>query len=1070
MEQFTNKQYNHLLITKIHRLLYDNDLTHTNDNIIIDIKNYINSNYDIVLIYTLLAYYIVYYIKLNNSFKNTIHKTKHLFLLLDKDFNINFITTNIDNISIIINEQKCENYYLSRSSILFGFWMGAYFKHCNMNFDFIFDISSPFFSIFNSVLIQRPFISGYIAYICYLSHISDIDNCIKICIEKYDNLRLNSKKLSILTIKSYVYKAIKFTLAKYNINYSKSKHYYSGGGIIARKAPSNIHNYDSEIKVFIDGINQYGIKLKDLIINTTSVISTVENIKQYMKFKITIKKAFNSLNTHLSLLEELIESFIHNYLDEVEKNKYKIKDSIITSTSKQTYDKCLDEADKILKYEKLIELISVIYYIWEYSKNTEEQKDIIYAYNAYNAYNDYNTIYTLNSLNATYPGFLKDISRLLYLTTLINIKNTNYLYNDNIIEIFKIVKTLFHEVFSPDGMRILELGIARSNAITNHHQSTNRSSNDNDAAAFTDDSAAAGPSAAPAAAPAAGPPASTVAPQASAVASAASAVASAASAAPQAGPAGPAGPASHPFDPAAGVYGGNGDDSITKLNEIITTTNFIETIKNIYNIPYTKAFPLETIKDKEINEHLKTVKNMKKKIDKGFAIKDDEKKKYDESIQKLVDINNDESNKVIDYVKDNNIIIDEKKIIKTDKTIIEFVKISDIFKLILIGLTILCIIIYIIVVIISVLNVINLGTKIIYMISNILVNETLSYSQTLSYGVKQIINCTKDNYTDDILNVINEQSASLSVFNITINMTYILLGYIIIYILAVIYANINSFTHILHGNIKDIDPEFELLTIIGIIFVISFIHLLIYKFIFKSISYKKFKTLHAYEVIIDEEIISKLTQPKLSMIDFTKFYTLLKDPSKRIIEIDKIFANFIPTLSAEIPNNFIAYLLLYNIYMYFEEHLFTSEKKRVDIETYLTNIIQSKKEDNSPTFISFLDSNERKLIKLYHEELPFYSQISGDDLTYYKKINDNVASSIGAINKSILQYNGTFYPFFIVCIYIIGICLYNLICMYIIFRFILGNKKQNPLFPNILYSFAERYNSICIYMYNKIIK
>jgi hypothetical protein len=289
---------------------------------------------------------------------------------------------------------------------------------------------------------------------------------------------------------------------------------------------------------------------------------------------------------------------------------------------------------------------------------------------------------------------------------------------------------------------------------------------------------------------------------------------------------------------------------------------------------------------------------------------------------------------------------------------------------------------------------------------------------------------------------------------------------VIIYILAVIFASIYSYTHILHGDIKDIDPEFELLTIIGIIFMCSFIHLLIYKFLFKSVSLNKFKSINTYEIDIDTTIKNKLKE--LSNENFNKFYSILEDPSKRSGELDIYFSKLVIELKSENNNNLLQYLIIYDIYMYFEENLFTSETKREEIKQYLVNIIENN--DNSNTFISLLDSNEKKLIKLYHEELPFYSQISPENLEYYKPINTNISETITYINKMIIKYTGTFFPFMMTCIYIFGICIYNIICMYIIFIFIISNKSQIQLYPDLIYKIGERYISICKYIYDMIIK
>ena len=75
-------------------------------------------------------------------------------------------------------------------------------------------------------------------------------------------------------------------------------------------------------------------------------------------------------------------------------------------------------------------------------------------------------------------------------------------------------------------------------------------------------------------------------------------------------------------------------------------------------------------------------------------------------------------------------------------------------------------------------------------------------------------------------------------------------------------------------------------------------------------------------------------------------------------------------------NNLIQFLVIYDIYIYFEEFLYLNEEKKIAINKYFDKLNKGEKPENS--FISFLDINERKLIKPYHEDLQFYKQIPTD--------------------------------------------------------------------------------------------
>ena len=425
--------------------------------------------------------------------------------------------------------------------------------------------------------------------------------------------------------------------------------------------------------------------------------------------------------------------------------------------------------------------------------------------------------------------------------------------------------------------------------------------------------------------------------------------------------------------------------------------------------------------------------------------------------------------KVLEYIRktkeeleNQNINIKDANIIDTTKILVNFTKVADIMKKILIGLTIICIIIYIVVLLISIYNIINLLIKAIVSIIYLFYNTAITNNDTLSYTTKNIIKCTKDNYDDDILNIYNEQLTALSIFNTNLYIIYILLGYVIIYILYFIFTSIGAKYYLLIGTINDIDPNFTLLTIIGIIFISSFVHLLIYKFLFKSICLNKFNEISKYEDNIDDQLKNILSGFDQDSEYNTNFYNILTDTTKRN-EIDTIFQNKVLELQDDTKNNLIQFLVIYDIYIYFEEFLYLNEEKKIAINKYFDKLNKGEKPENS--FISFLDINERKLIKPYHEDLQFYKQIPTDKYETYKKINDAIGDLFANINKSIIKYSGTFYPFLFTCIYIIIIFIYNFICVYLIFSFISG-KKNEELFPSFVYTISDKFMDLSRIIYN----
>jgi hypothetical protein len=80
-------------------------------------------------------------------------------------------------------------------------------------------------------------------------------------------------------------------------------------------------------------------------------------------------------------------------------------------------------------------------------------------------------------------------------------------------------------------------------------------------------------------------------------------------------------------------------------------------------------------------------------------------------------------------------------------------------------------------------------------------------------------------------------------------------------------------------------------------------------------------------------------------------------------------------------------------------------------------------------------------------------------------MNEKISQDIGAINKNIIKYTGTFYPFLFACIYIIGIFFFNVLCTYILMDYILSTERDE-LFMPFIYTIAKKYKSLVMYFYN----
>lgn len=497
-----------------------------------------------------------------------------------------------------------------------------------------------------------------------------------------------------------------------------------------------------------------------------------------------------------------------------------------------------------------------------------------------------------------------------------------------------------------------------------------------------------------------------------------------------------------------------------RSQETAIKTPFKEFITNV-DIPL--------IKDTNTANDLAEIRKIIRKNEKGEAITTTERDNYNEIMKRLNENDSEDQDKIRSYMNQINSNFDINKnadVVGDDgiKTIIEFKKYASIFRTCLIIMIIICLFIYIIIVILSIFNLFYLIYRIIYSIISLFYNSIITNDETLSYTTKQIIKSSKNNFKYDIFNILTEQQTALSIFNTALYMIYILMGYVILYILIVIYSQIYRYSVVLRGDVSEIDKKYQILTIIGVIFIFSVIHLLIYKFIFKNLAFSNFININTVEKEIDNKIKNIISINNDE--DVNNFYNLLIDTSKRN-EIDIIFANKVNTINTDPENNLKKYLMMYNIYMYFEENLFMNEIMKEKISKYFGVNNENNENIEDISFIGLLDSNERKLLKLYHEKLPFHNQISAENLGEYQKITEDISTITNTINKQIIKYSGTFFPFLITCIYIFLISIYNIYTFYIILKYILDTEHDN-LFMTFIYNFARKYINICDRFYNFI--
>jgi hypothetical protein len=327
--------------------------------------------------------------------------------------------------------------------------------------------------------------------------------------------------------------------------------------------------------------------------------------------------------------------------------------------------------------------------------------------------------------------------------------------------------------------------------------------------------------------------------------------------------------------------------------------------------------------DDQIKKKIDEFKQIVKKISKGNPINIIEKNVYDNINTEIdaiyVDLKTaqptNDFSKDIEAIKKyiasikSKIDINDEDVMNTKKNIVNFKDVAHYCGLLINFLATICILIYVIVLLISFFNVINLLIKIIVNIISIFYNSVITNNQTISYEAKNMIKSTKNNYKYDIFNILNEQFTSLAVFNTVIYIIYILLGFVIIYILLIIYVNVYRYTNVLNGDLKDMDPKYQLITVLIIIFAASFIHLLIYKFFFRKMTLNKYKEIDNYEVNVDN-MIEKNLKPINKIFD-EDFFDLLADSSKKS-EVNNILANKVSEID-DPSSNIGKYLFMYDL-------------------------------------------------------------------------------------------------------------------------------------------------------------
>lgn len=402
----------------------------------------------------------------------------------------------------------------------------------------------------------------------------------------------------------------------------------------------------------------------------------------------------------------------------------------------------------------------------------------------------------------------------------------------------------------------------------------------------------------------------------------------------------------------------------------------------------------------------------------------------------------------------------EKKLVEGDfkkNNEIYFKDYIFLFRIILTSFVYLCIVTIIFIFFLSILGLLTFIYDLIENLFILFINRNNGYginANSLDYRFKDIIKCSKDNFSYDRFYILNGQRQNITIFNICSYIIYCLIFYVMLYVLILIYSKIIEKQFI--GDISEIDPNYPFIILAIIFFAYSLIHLFIYKYIFRDLVFRPYKRLDNEEKEIDKIIdkhiliLNQNSEDSNDILIDNDFFNLIFDAS-RIDELNKYFLMEIN--NKNLSKCLTQKIMIYNLYNYFHEYLIFDKNIQDLFIEYCTNDSNNKPpyDPKNPdgfktTFISLINVNETKLIRKYHEELEYNEQITDENLDFYNSINKIVDKAIGEINSKIISYNKTSLPFIITILYIILILVFNFGILYLILTLITIKKEEESPF------------------------
>ena len=351
-----------------------------------------------------------------------------------------------------------------------------------------------------------------------------------------------------------------------------------------------------------------------------------------------------------------------------------------------------------------------------------------------------------------------------------------------------------------------------------------------------------------------------------------------------------------------------------------------------------------------------------------------------------------------------------------------------------------CILFIIVIFILSVVNFFIVLYFIIIDFFNIFFNDNLIIKETNHYKLINLLKCTNKSYSNDNLFIFINEYMIISMTQILYFIVGIILVYLLVIIIIFIYYNL-----VIEENYQfsfGIDLTFIYIGLF--IFLFSIIQISFFTIFFNTY------IMNIYQDISDANFfIDKFIHDNIPDKDHKGLYDIIYKDKNDISNINTYIIN-----STILEKD----LLLYDLYMYLNTYIGSSDSNHELIGNYLLN------KNNDISFYDLINANVILPIQKYHEKLDVYNK-EGNTSSSLNTIDTAITTlnkNIDKINSYIINNNNaTKLPIYYILIYCIFMILLMFFTIYgIMYIIINGNTK---FFNNIFYiNYIKIFLQFCI--------